>query len=207
MQRNAAAATVPWSAPAQADPSAADVPHGLSIRFNGRCGVPFTDLRFEGGLSVAAAAGTLHIGFDDLQLPSLHLSGLVDFTRFPDGSIAWEMAQKGCVLLSELGVPSRPHKVVSLLTVAGALLEQCHKLEAGLLVLGAYVPSRLGRALSTLGRVGSATLRDFRRFHPDASTEELARLMDVLERNSMVIVSPTRSGTGSSRRTSPAASS
>jgi nucleotide-binding universal stress UspA family protein len=64
-----------------------------------------------------------------------------------DGSLAWEMAQKGCVMLSERGVPSRPHKVVSLLPVAEALLEQCDKLEAGLLVLGAYVPSRLGRAL------------------------------------------------------------
>jgi nucleotide-binding universal stress UspA family protein len=64
-----------------------------------------------------------------------------------DGSVAWEMAQRGCVLLSELGVPSRPHKVVSLRSIAEALLEQCDKLEAGLLVLGAYVPSRLGRAL------------------------------------------------------------
>src|SRR4051812_5812911 len=41
-----------------------------------------------------------------------------------DGSIAWEMAQKGCVLLSELGVPSRPHKLVSVRPVAEALLGQ-----------------------------------------------------------------------------------
>jgi hypothetical protein len=70
--------------------SAGDQPHGLSIWFNGHCGVPFTDLRFEGGLAVSAAEGTLHIGFDRLQLPSLYLSGIVDFTRLPDGSIAWE---------------------------------------------------------------------------------------------------------------------
>jgi hypothetical protein len=70
--------------------SAADVPHGLALHFNGNCGVPFTDLRFAGGLSVAAAEGTLHIVFDQLQLPSVHLNGLVDFTQFPDGSLAWE---------------------------------------------------------------------------------------------------------------------
>jgi nucleotide-binding universal stress UspA family protein len=64
-----------------------------------------------------------------------------------DGAVAWETAQRGCVLLSELGVPARPHKVVSLRSVADALLEQCEKVEAGILAMGAYVPSRLGRAL------------------------------------------------------------
>jgi hypothetical protein len=70
--------------------SASDVPHGLSIWFNGNCGVPFSDLRFEGGLSIADADGTLHISFDQLHLPSVQISGLIDFTRFPDGSMAWE---------------------------------------------------------------------------------------------------------------------
>lgn len=65
-------------------------PHGLSIRFNGNCGIPFSDLRFEGGLSFSEGDGSLHIDFDHLQVPSLQLSGLIDFTQLPDGSIAWE---------------------------------------------------------------------------------------------------------------------
>jgi hypothetical protein len=71
--------------------SASDVaPRGLSIRFNGLCGIPFSDLRFEGGLSFSERDGSLHIAFDQLHLPSVYISGLIDFTQLPDGSIAWE---------------------------------------------------------------------------------------------------------------------
>src|SRR3989442_11296382 len=40
---------------------------GLDIRFNGNCGVPFTDLRFEGGLAIETVDTTLQIGFDRLH--------------------------------------------------------------------------------------------------------------------------------------------
>src|SRR5262249_6682491 len=52
---------------------ASSLPHGLDIRFNGNCGVPLTDLRFEGGLSVEVSEGTLAIAFAHLQLPSIVL--------------------------------------------------------------------------------------------------------------------------------------
>jgi hypothetical protein len=51
------------------------------------------------------------------------------------------------------------------------------------------------RVLATLERIGQATLRDFRRYLPGTSTEELERLLTVLARNGIVIVSATRKGT------------
>ena len=64
-----------------------------------------------------------------------------------DGATAWDMATRGVQLLRAHDLDARVHNVVSLLPVAGAILEQRDKLGAGLVVLGAYVPSRLTRWL------------------------------------------------------------
>jgi nucleotide-binding universal stress UspA family protein len=63
------------------------------------------------------------------------------------GSIAWETAVKGCALFDALGVRATPHHVVSLRTIAEALLEQRDKLDAGLIAQGAYAHSRFSRLL------------------------------------------------------------
>jgi nucleotide-binding universal stress UspA family protein len=64
-----------------------------------------------------------------------------------DGAVAWDTATRGAELLRAHNLAATVHNVVSLRSVAEAILEQTGKLEAGLLVLGAYVPSRLTRWL------------------------------------------------------------
>ena len=64
-----------------------------------------------------------------------------------DGATAWEIANKGCKLLRELEVRAEPHNIVSTLSIAEAILERRAKLDAGLIVLGAYTRSRFSRML------------------------------------------------------------
>jgi nucleotide-binding universal stress UspA family protein len=61
------------------------------------------------------------------------------------GSIAWEVATRGVALFDDLGVRATGHHVVSLSSVAEAILEQRDKLDAGLIVQGAYAHSRFSR--------------------------------------------------------------
>jgi nucleotide-binding universal stress UspA family protein len=71
---------------------------------------------------------------------SLHVASVSD-----DGSTAWETATRGVQMLATFGLTAEVHNLVSTLSVAGALLERRAKLDAGLLVLGAYVQSRFSR--------------------------------------------------------------
>lgn len=64
-----------------------------------------------------------------------------------DGAAAWETAVDGCELLLELGVAASPHHLAAPHTVSRALLEQRARLDAGLLVLGAYTRSHGARLL------------------------------------------------------------
>jgi nucleotide-binding universal stress UspA family protein len=64
-----------------------------------------------------------------------------------DGSVAWEIAERGCALFRELGVAATAHHVVSLQSTVEAILEQREKLNAGLIVQGAYAHSRFSRLL------------------------------------------------------------
>jgi nucleotide-binding universal stress UspA family protein len=64
-----------------------------------------------------------------------------------DGATAWEIASKGCLLLREHEIRAQPHNLVSTLSIAEALLERRAKVDAGLIVLGAYTRSRLSRMI------------------------------------------------------------
>src|SRR5262249_28227869 len=64
-----------------------------------------------------------------------------------DGGTAWEIARAGCMLLREYEIRSEPHNLVSTLSTVDALLERRAKLDAGLMVLGAYTRSRVSRVL------------------------------------------------------------
>lgn len=64
-----------------------------------------------------------------------------------DGATAWDIASKGCLLLREYEIQAQPHNLVSTLSIADALLERRAKLDAGLIVLGAYTRSRFSRML------------------------------------------------------------
>lgn len=64
-----------------------------------------------------------------------------------DGGTAWEIARAGCLLLREYEVRAEPHNLVSTLPIVDALLERRAKLDAGLVVLGAYTRSRMSRLL------------------------------------------------------------
>jgi nucleotide-binding universal stress UspA family protein len=64
-----------------------------------------------------------------------------------DGAIAWEMAERGCQLVEELGVKATPHSVVSTQSIGEALLERRASTNAGLFVLGAYTQSRVSQLL------------------------------------------------------------
>jgi nucleotide-binding universal stress UspA family protein len=59
------------------------------------------------------------------------------------GAVAWEMATKASEALAELGVGAEVHNVVSVLSIAEALLEVAAKVDAGLIVMGAFAHSRL----------------------------------------------------------------
>jgi nucleotide-binding universal stress UspA family protein len=62
-----------------------------------------------------------------------------------NGAIAWETATRGCTRLRELGIEATAHNIVSTLSTAEAILERRDKLDAGLVVMGAYVQSRFSR--------------------------------------------------------------
>jgi nucleotide-binding universal stress UspA family protein len=59
------------------------------------------------------------------------------------GAVAWEMATKAAESLGEMGVDCSVHNVVSVLPIAQALLEVVAKVDAGLIVMGAFAHSRL----------------------------------------------------------------
>jgi nucleotide-binding universal stress UspA family protein len=59
------------------------------------------------------------------------------------GAVAWELATKAAQELAQLGVTAEVHNVVSVLTIAEALLEVAAKVDAGLIVMGAFAHSRL----------------------------------------------------------------
>jgi nucleotide-binding universal stress UspA family protein len=69
-----------------------------------------------------------------------------------DGATAWEMTNRAVVALRERGLTAEPHNVVSVLSIPEALIDVANKINAGLLVMGAYTSSRF----STLVR-GSVT--------------------------------------------------
>jgi len=76
-----------------------------------------------------------------------------------DGSNAFEIARQGCHLLqSESGIVAEPENVVSAESIADALLARRAKLDAGMIVLGGYIPSPLARLV--WGSVTHAILRD-----------------------------------------------
>jgi nucleotide-binding universal stress UspA family protein len=63
------------------------------------------------------------------------------------GATAREMAMRGCELLRELGFTATADNLVSVLPIAEALLEHRRKLNASLLVMGAYAHSRLSQLM------------------------------------------------------------
>ena len=73
---------------------------------------------------------------------ALHVAAMDD-----DGAIAWEMATRGCQALAELGLNAAPHNLVSTRSIAEAMLDLRAKLDAGLIVLGAYTRSKMSRLL------------------------------------------------------------
>jgi nucleotide-binding universal stress UspA family protein len=64
-----------------------------------------------------------------------------------DGAAAWGVAEQGCALFRDLGIDATAHHVVSLRSTSDDILEQREKLDAGLLVQGAYAHSRFSRLL------------------------------------------------------------
>jgi nucleotide-binding universal stress UspA family protein len=60
-----------------------------------------------------------------------------------DGAAAWEMANKGVLILRQEGVFAIAHNVVSILSNAEALFALARELGAGLIVMGAFAHSRL----------------------------------------------------------------
>jgi nucleotide-binding universal stress UspA family protein len=64
-----------------------------------------------------------------------------------EGAPAYELAAVGCELLREQGIKAQPHSVVSVLSIAEAILMQRQKLGAGILVSGAYAHSRLSHLI------------------------------------------------------------
>jgi nucleotide-binding universal stress UspA family protein len=64
-----------------------------------------------------------------------------------DGATAWEMAEYGCQLLRRYGIAATSQNIVSVLSIADAILERAAKLDAGILVSGVYARSRFVRLL------------------------------------------------------------
>jgi nucleotide-binding universal stress UspA family protein len=104
------------------------------------------------------AAGNVLLAFDGSvaskrALHSFARSGLARerlvhvVTVDDDGARAWEKARQACVLLHDLGIAATPHNVVSLLSVADAILAERALHDAGLIVMGAYVRARVLRYL------------------------------------------------------------
>src|SRR5262249_46385346 len=105
-----------------------------------------------------AAGPTVLIAYDGSlasrrALTAFAMSGLAEGRQVhvaavdDDGSVAWDMATRGCKLLDERGVAAEPHNLVTVGTVTDALLDLRAKLNACLLVLGAYTRSRFARLL------------------------------------------------------------
>jgi nucleotide-binding universal stress UspA family protein len=64
-----------------------------------------------------------------------------------EGAPAFELATVGCELLREQGVKAQAHSVVSVLSIAEAILMQRQKLGAAFVVSGAYAHSRLSQLI------------------------------------------------------------
>lgn len=64
-----------------------------------------------------------------------------------DGAAAWETANKAVTALAASGIAATVHNVVSPLPIAEAILEQRRKVDAGLIVMGAYARSRLAHLI------------------------------------------------------------
>ena len=65
-----------------------------------------------------------------------------------DGANGFEIASQGCALLRrEFGLVAEPENVVSAEPIVEALLARRTRLDAGLIVLGGYVPSPLARLM------------------------------------------------------------
>ncbi|HVU52526.1 MAG TPA: universal stress protein [Polyangia bacterium] len=74
----------------------------------------------------------------------LHRGRVLHIVTINDsGAVAWELATKAAESLGEMGVAAEVHNVVSVLPVADALLEVAAKVDAGLIVMGAFAHSRL----------------------------------------------------------------
>jgi nucleotide-binding universal stress UspA family protein len=74
----------------------------------------------------------------------LHRERAIHIVTINDsGAVAWEMATKAAESLAEMGVAAEVHNVVSVLSVADALVEVAGKVDAGLIVMGAFAHSRL----------------------------------------------------------------
>jgi len=89
-----------------------------------------------------AAARALH-SFVDCGLArdrEVHVTTVND-----DGARAFEIATRGCALLSRLGIRAIADNVVSTETTAAALLSRRTKIGAGMMVIGGYIPSPLAR--------------------------------------------------------------
>jgi nucleotide-binding universal stress UspA family protein len=59
------------------------------------------------------------------------------------GAVAWELATKASEDLAAMGVAAEIHNVVSVLSIAEALLEVAVKVDAGVIAMGAFAHSRL----------------------------------------------------------------
>jgi nucleotide-binding universal stress UspA family protein len=91
----------------------------------------------------STAARRALVGFAESGLAvgrGVHVAAVDD-----DGATAWEAATRGARILGDLGVAATVHNLVPPGSVAEALLELREKLDAGLMVLGAYTRSRLAR--------------------------------------------------------------
>ena len=69
-----------------------------------------------------------------------------------NGAQAWEMANRAVQMLEAAGIPAKAHNIVSVLSNVDALFEFANKLNAGLMVMGAFAHSRIKHLFS-----GSAT--------------------------------------------------
>ena len=69
-----------------------------------------------------------------------------------NGARAWEMANRAVQMLAAMNIPATGHNVVSVMSNADSLFALAAKLQAGLMVMGAFAHSRLRHLFS-----GSAT--------------------------------------------------
>jgi nucleotide-binding universal stress UspA family protein len=94
-------------------------------------------IAFDGsGAAKRAAASFAQTGLAATR--EVHVATVDD-----DGAAAWEMANKGVLILRHEGVFAVAHNVVSTLSNAEALFELGRELGAGMIVMGAFAHSRL----------------------------------------------------------------